>query len=60
MLNTTSTWKAEVMPTANEQDATRIDANKQVLVSLAKLESVRVLTPNEEMPACATALVAKI
>ncbi len=48
-----------MLKAANEQDATRIDANKQVLVSLAKLESVRVLTPNEEIPACATALVAK-
>ena len=48
-----------MLKAANEQDATRIEANKQVLVSLAKLESVRVLTPNEEVPACATALVAK-
>ena len=36
-----------------------METNKQVLISLAKLDSVRVLTPNEEVPACATTLVAK-
>ncbi|PNH88456.1 valine--tRNA ligase [Vibrio diazotrophicus] len=48
-----------MLKVANEQDAARLDANKQVLVSLAKLESVRVLAAGETTPACATALVAK-
>ncbi|MCG0030477.1 valine--tRNA ligase [Vibrio parahaemolyticus] len=43
----------------NAEDAARLEANKQVLMSLAKLESVRVLAADEETPACATALVAK-
>ncbi|WP_162047178.1 valine--tRNA ligase [Vibrio taketomensis] len=49
----------EVMLKADEKDAARLEANKQVLMSLAKLESVRVLAAGEETPACATALVAK-
>ena len=48
-----------MLKAASEQDAARLEANKQVLVSLAKLESVRVLAAGEETPACATALVAK-
>ncbi len=48
-----------MLKAANEKDAARLEANKQVLVSLAKLESVRVLAAGEETPACATALVAK-
>ncbi|CAM2844935.1 valine--tRNA ligase [Vibrio diazotrophicus] len=48
-----------MLKVANEQDAARLEANKQVLVSLAKLESVRVLATGETTPACATALVAK-
>ncbi|GAA5647903.1 valine--tRNA ligase [Vibrio proteolyticus] len=48
-----------MLKAASEKDAVRLEANKQVLVSLAKLESVRVLAAGEEMPACATALVAK-
>lgn len=48
-----------MLKAANEQDAARLEANKQVLVSLAKLESVRVLAAGETTPACATALVAK-
>ena len=44
---------------ASEEDAARLETNKQVLVSLAKLESVRVLESGEEPPACTTALVAK-
>ncbi|KQB06779.1 valine--tRNA ligase [Vibrio metoecus] len=48
-----------MLKAANEQDAARIEANKQVLVSLAKLESIRVLADGEETPACATALVGK-
>ncbi|GHY51275.1 valyl-tRNA synthetase [Vibrio cholerae] len=48
-----------MLKAANEQDAARIEANKQVLVSLAKLESIRVLEDGEATPACATALVGK-
>ncbi len=48
-----------MLKAANDVDAARIETNKQVLVSLAKLESVRVLTAGEETPACATALVNK-
>ncbi|TOB65446.1 valine--tRNA ligase [Vibrio parahaemolyticus] len=48
-----------MLKAANAEDAARLDANKQVLMSLAKLESVRVLAADEETPACATALVAK-
>ncbi|EGR2830352.1 valine--tRNA ligase [Vibrio cholerae] len=48
-----------MLKAANEQDAVRIEANKQVLVSLAKLESIRVLADGEATPACATALVGK-
>ncbi|EGR4061125.1 valine--tRNA ligase [Vibrio cholerae] len=48
-----------MLKAANEQDAARIEANKPVLVSLAKLESIRVLTDGEATPACATALVGK-
>ncbi|ENM5903372.1 valine--tRNA ligase [Vibrio mimicus] len=48
-----------MLKAANEQDAARIEANKQVLVSLAKLESIRVLADGEATPACASALVGK-
>ncbi|KGY07944.1 valine--tRNA ligase [Vibrio sinaloensis] len=48
-----------MLKAASVEDAARLEANKQVLVSLAKLESVRVLEAGEETPACATALVAK-
>ncbi|CAK4069622.1 valine--tRNA ligase [Vibrio sp. 16] len=48
-----------MLKAASAEDAARLEANKQVLVSLAKLESVRVLEAGEETPACATALVAK-
>ncbi|NLS13591.1 valine--tRNA ligase [Vibrio sp. SM6] len=47
----------EVMLKADAIDAARLEANKQVLTSLAKLESVRVLAEGETTPACATALV---
>ncbi|WP_033932922.1 valine--tRNA ligase, partial [Vibrio cholerae] len=36
-----------MLKAANEQDAARIEANKPVLVSLAKLESIRVLADGE-------------
>ncbi|KGY11087.1 valyl-tRNA synthase [Vibrio tubiashii] len=48
-----------MLKAASAEDAARLEANKQVLVSLAKLESVRVLEAGEDTPACATALVAK-
>ncbi|KHT65171.1 valyl-tRNA synthase [Photobacterium gaetbulicola] len=48
-----------MLKAADEKDAARLEANKQVLVSLAKLENIRVLAAGEETPACATALVAK-
>ncbi|EHY0934543.1 valine--tRNA ligase [Vibrio cholerae] len=48
-----------MLKAANVQDAARIEANKPVLVSLAKLESIRVLADGEATPACATALVGK-
>lgn len=48
-----------MLKAANEQDAARIEANKPVLVSLAKLESIHVLADGEATPACATALVGK-
>ncbi len=41
-----------MLKAANEQDAARIEANKPVLVSLAKLESIRVLADGEATPAC--------
>ncbi|MBE3653195.1 valine--tRNA ligase [Vibrio navarrensis] len=48
-----------MLKAATEEDAARVEANKQVLISLAKLESVRVLAAGEATPACATALVGK-
>ncbi|AJR09936.1 valine--tRNA ligase [Photobacterium gaetbulicola] len=48
-----------MLKAANEKDAARLEANKQVLVSLAKLENIRVLAAGEETPACATSLVGK-
>ncbi len=44
---------------ADEKDAARIEANKVVLNSLAKLDSLTVLAQNAETPACATKLVGK-
>ncbi|CAH0527164.1 valine--tRNA ligase [Vibrio hippocampi] len=48
-----------MLKVADEKDAARLEANKAVLVSLAKLETIKVLSAGEETPACATALVAK-
>ncbi|EKO3610783.1 valine--tRNA ligase [Vibrio metschnikovii] len=48
-----------MLKVASEEDAARVEANKPVLISLAKLESVRVIESNEVTPACATALVGK-
>ncbi|MGF1721470.1 valine--tRNA ligase [Vibrio kyushuensis] len=44
---------------ADEQDAARIEANKIVLNSLAKLDDIKVLADGEVTPACATKLVGK-
>ncbi|MGF1868034.1 valine--tRNA ligase [Enterovibrio norvegicus] len=48
-----------MLKAADEKDVARLEANTKVLASLAKLEGVRVLTADEETPACATALVGK-
>ncbi|MBS9930145.1 valine--tRNA ligase [Vibrio alginolyticus] len=48
-----------MLKAANAEDASRLEASKQVLMSLAKLEAVRVLEVGEQTPACATALVGK-
>lgn len=44
---------------ADEKDAARIEANKIVLTSLAKLDDIKVLADGEVTPACATKLVGK-
>ncbi|MCC5489003.1 valine--tRNA ligase [Vibrio lentus] len=44
---------------ADEKDAARIEANKIVLTSLAKLDDIKVLADGEATPACATKLVGK-
>ncbi len=44
---------------ADEKDAARIQENEIVLVSLAKLDSITVITDQQDLPACATALVGK-
>jgi valyl-tRNA synthetase len=48
-----------MLKVADEKDAARLEANKAVLASLAKLEGIKVLAEGEETPACATALVGK-
>lgn len=48
-----------MLKVADEKDAQRANANRQVLVSLAKLEGIKLLAEGEETPACATALVGK-
>jgi valyl-tRNA synthetase len=48
-----------MLKSASDIDTARIKANGPVLVSLAKLESIRILTAGETTPACATALVGK-
>lgn len=48
-----------ILKADTDTDVQRLEANQHVLVSLAKLESIRVLTANEDVPACATALVGK-
>ncbi|MCQ1060995.1 valine--tRNA ligase [Photobacterium sp. DNB23_23_1] len=53
-----------MLKVADEKDAARIEANRTVLMSLAKLEGIKVLADGElldgkELPACATALVGK-
>ncbi|MDQ2194304.1 MULTISPECIES: valine--tRNA ligase [unclassified Vibrio] len=46
-----------MLKAANKQEVARLETNKAVLLSLAKLEALRVLEEGEETPACATALV---
>lgn len=46
-----------MLKAANKQEVARLEVNKAVLLSLAKLEALRVLEEGEETPACATALV---
>ena len=48
-----------MLKSASDIDTARIEANGPVLISLAKLESIRVLNAGETTPACATALVGK-
>ncbi|MGF1682070.1 valine--tRNA ligase [Photobacterium minamisatsumaniensis] len=48
-----------MLKVADENDAARIQANEIVLISLAKLDSIKVLADGETTPACATALVGK-
>ncbi|MCW8330379.1 valine--tRNA ligase [Photobacterium sp. SDRW27] len=48
-----------MLKAADEKDAARLEANRTVLMSLAKLEDIKVLADGEETPACATALVGK-
>jgi valyl-tRNA synthetase len=48
-----------MLKAADDVDAKRLEENLTVIQSLAKLESVTVLSGSEELPACATALVAK-
>lgn len=49
-----------MLKVADEKDAQRAEANRQVLVSLAKLEGIKLLAEGEETPACATALVVSL
>ncbi|MBL4829001.1 MAG: valine--tRNA ligase [Aliivibrio sp.] len=44
---------------ADEKDIARIQANEIVLTSLARLDSIKVLSDDEKTPACATSLVGK-
>ncbi|BAX56157.1 Valine--tRNA ligase (plasmid) [Photobacterium damselae subsp. piscicida] len=48
-----------MLKATDAQDAARLEANRTVLMSLAKLESLNVLAAGAETPACATALVGK-
>lgn len=48
-----------MLKVAGEKDAARLQANTVVLQSLAKLDSIKVLTDGEGTPACATSLVGK-
>lgn len=49
----------DVMLKASEQDAARLEANRKVLMALAKLEQITLVSEGDTLPACATALVAK-
>jgi valyl-tRNA synthetase len=46
-----------MLKAGNTEDSARLSQNQTVLMSLAKLETIRILAEGEETPACATALV---
>ncbi|MEZ9912817.1 valine--tRNA ligase [Vibrio breoganii] len=48
-----------MLKASDASDVTRLEANKAVLMSLAKLENITVLEDGAETPACATSLVGK-
>ncbi|CAM3158304.1 valine--tRNA ligase [Vibrio rarus] len=48
-----------MLKAADDNDAARLEANKAVLMSLAKLDSIELLAEGADTPACATSLVAK-
>ncbi|GAA5133957.1 valine--tRNA ligase [Thalassotalea piscium] len=49
-----------LLKNVNENDQRRLDENSQFISALAKLESIVVLAPNEESPACASAVVGEL
>ncbi len=48
-----------ILKAADEKDANRLEENKKVLISLGKLESIKLLQESDILPACATAIVHK-
>lgn len=48
-----------MLKAADENDIARLEENKKVLMSLAKLENIRVITQEDVLPLCATAIVNK-
>ncbi|OBT17400.1 valine--tRNA ligase [Vibrio sp. UCD-FRSSP16_10] len=48
-----------MLKATDDSDAARLEANKAVLMSLAKLDSIELLTDGADTPACATSLVGK-
>jgi valyl-tRNA synthetase len=48
-----------MLKASNDLDTQRVDANRAVLMSLGKLDNITLLTENNDLPACATALVGK-
>ena len=49
-----------LLKNVNNNDQRRLDENSQFLSALAKLESIEILSPNEEGPASATAVVGEL